>query len=122
MTRVALDELLGTPVRLLPSDRRLGTVTGVYGSEGFGRAIGLEVTGPDRRRRFLPWVASTFDGEVVRVRSALLLVETGERDAYMRLGAVLARDPRELEGLAACSTGRVEPRVSVGAATGTPRG
>jgi hypothetical protein len=121
VTRVALDELLGTPVRLLLGDVRVGTVTGVYGSEGFGRAIGLEVAGPDGRRRFLPWVASVFDGDVVRVRSALLLVETGGRDSYMQLGALLARDPRDLEGLAASSTGRVEHGVSLEAASGTPR-
>lgn len=125
MTVPALGALLGRSVRLRLSDLRVGTVTGVYGSPGFERVIGLEVSGRDGRRRFLPWVASAFDDGAVRLQSAFLLVDTGELDAYMRLGARLARDPAELAGLTVATDGRIgrgNDGVSLQLAPGTPVG
>lgn len=126
MTEPDLGWLLGRTVRLRPSDLRVGTVTGVYGDAGFERVIGLEVSSPDGRRRFLPWVASSLDEGGVRVESAFLLVDPGELDAYMRLGARLVRDPAELDGLTVAPDGRIErPRgdgVSLELASGTHPG
>ena len=105
-----LGALLGAPVRL--NDLRLGTVTGVYGDAGFERVIGLEVTSPDRGRRFLPWVAVGIEDGVVRLASPFVLVDTGELDGYLRLGARVARDPAQLDGLGVGPDGRVEPGPS----------
>lgn len=105
MTDPELGALIGRPVSV--HDVRLGTVTGVYGDGRFARVIGLEVSSPDGRRRFLPWVVSRADDGTVAVQSAFLLVDVGELDSYLRLGARLERDPAALAGLSATPDGRV---------------
>jgi len=124
VTEDGLGELLGRPVRLVSADLRLGAVAGVYLDERLERVIGLQVSSRDGRARFLPWVASGFDEVGVHVRSALLLLETGELDPYLRRGARLLRTRGELAGLFAVGDGRVlrrEPSggVSTGLAAGT---
>ena len=101
-----LADALGTAVRV--RDVRVGTVTGVLGDRGFERVIGFEVTSRDGRRRFLPWVGAPVRDGSLSLGSALVLVETGELDAYRRLGAVVVRDPMQLDGLGIDSDGRVE--------------
>lgn len=118
-----LQRLLGAPVRL--HDLRLGTVTGLYGDASFARIIGLEVTSPDGRRRFLPWVAADVEKGIVHLQSALVLVETGDLEGYGRLGARVVRTPSELDGLSVDPEGRVERRdelngVSLEVVSGTP--
>jgi hypothetical protein len=54
-----------------------------------------------------------------------MLVETGDLEGYGRLGAVVIRDPEELEHLAVDEDGtflRDSPSVSLPAAAGTPVG
>jgi len=105
VTEDGLGELLGRPVRLVSADLRLGAVAGVYLDERLERVIGLQVSSRDGRARFLPWVASGFDEVGVHVRSALLLLETGELDPYLRRGARLLRTRGELAGLFAAHWG-----------------
>ena len=67
-----------------------GRVTGVLFDAAEQHVLGLEVTGSDLARRFLPWVAATSgDGGLV-IGSPMLLVESC--DAYLERGAVLVRD------------------------------
>jgi hypothetical protein len=116
-------DLLGVPVRV--GDLRVGTVTGVVGDGSIKRLIGLEVTGRNGQRWFLPSVAASHDGGGINVHSTLMLVETGDLEGYGRLGAVVIRDPEELEHLAVDEDGtflRDSPSVSLPAAAGTPVG
>jgi hypothetical protein len=114
-------DLLGLPVRV--GDLRVGTVTGVVGDGPVERLIGLEVTGRNGQRWFLPSVAASHDSGGINVHSTLMLVETGDLEGYGRLGAVVIRDPEELEHLAVDEDGtflRDNPGVSLPAAAGTP--
>jgi hypothetical protein len=110
------------PVRV--RDVRVGTVTGIVADGPVGRLIGLEVTGRDGRRWFLPSVAASHEAGVVRLHSTLVLVETGDLEGYGRLGAVVIRDPSELDRLAVDEDGRFQPdgveSVSLPASAGTP--
>lgn len=92
-----LGDVVGAAVRA--HDRRLGTVTGVVCDARWERLLGLEATGKDGTRRFLPWIAVELRDDVVRIASSFLLVDTGELDGYVRLGAVIVRDPMQLDGL-----------------------
>ena len=93
-----LGDVLGAAVRA--RDLRLGTVTGVVCDTHFERLLGLEATGRDGVRHFVPWVVvDEFHDEAVAVPSPFVLVDTGELDGYARLGAVLVRDPIQLAGL-----------------------
>lgn len=117
-----LADVLGAAVCV--GDLRVGAVTGIFGDAGFGRVIGLEVTGHDGTRRFLPRVAAPVRGRVVQLPSAFVLVETGELDGYGRLGAVVVRDPLQLAGLGIDSDGHVHrpagpDGVSLEVASGT---
>jgi hypothetical protein len=97
-------DVLGAPVRV--RDVRLGTVTGVVGDGPVERLIGLEVTSRDGRRWFLPSVAVSHEAGAIHVHSTLVLVETGDLEGYGRLGAVVIRDPAELERLVVDEDGR----------------
>jgi hypothetical protein len=92
-----LGDVLGAAVRA--RGLRLGTVTGCVCDARWERLLGLEVTGADGIRRFLPWVAVELREGMVGIGSSLLLVDTGELDGYVRLGAVVVRDPMQLAGL-----------------------
>jgi hypothetical protein len=113
--------VLGAPVRV--RDLRVGTVRGVLGDGSCERVIGLEVTGRDGRRSFLPFVAASHDDGSVLLDSSLVLVETGDSEGYGRLGAVVVRNPAQLAGLVLNERGRIlreEPYgVSLPAAAGT---
>jgi hypothetical protein len=117
-------DVLGAPVRL--RDVRVGTVTGIVGDGLVQRLIGLEVTGRDGRRWFLPSVAASHQPGAVHVDSTLVLIETGDLEGYGRLGAVVIRDPAELERLVVDEDGRFlrdgSESVSPPAAAGTPIG
>jgi hypothetical protein len=124
VTGDGLADLLGRSVRLVPADLRLAVVAGVYLDERQERVVGLRVSGRDGRPRFLPWVGCELGADDVRVRSAFLLVETGEVDPYLRRGARLLRTRGELAELDVVCGGRVQrpaPRGGVSAvlATGT---
>jgi hypothetical protein len=106
-------DLLGVPVRV--GDLRVGTVTGVVGDGSIKRLIGLEVTGRNGQRWFLPSVAGSHDGGGIDVHSTLMLVETGDLEGYGRLGAVVIREAAALEHLAVDEDGTFlrEPSWSV---------
>jgi hypothetical protein len=119
-----LGGVLGAPV--LAHDLRLGTVTGVVCDARWERLLGLEATSMDGSRRFLPWVAVELREGVVGIGSSLLLVDTGELDGYVRLGAVVVRDPMQLSDLGVGAGGEImhgkgDPGVSreTGSGTGT---
>ena len=110
-----LQDVLGTAVRA--HDLRRGTVTGVVFDAGRERVLGLEATGRDGVRRFLPWVAVELAGDGTAIGSPLVLVDTGELDGYARLGAVVVRDPLQLAGVGVGREGAIthaesDPRVS----------
>jgi hypothetical protein len=119
-------DLLGAPVRV--HDLRVGTVTGAFADSGLRGLIGLEVTGRGGSRWFLPLVAASWEEGVVRLGSALVLVETGDLEGYGRLGAVLIRDEEQLRALAEAARDPVDgaprqpARVSPVVATGTSTG
>jgi hypothetical protein len=96
----------------------VGTVTGVFGDPTFGRVIGVEVTARDGTRRFLPRIATSLVDGVVALESPLVLVETGERDGYHRLGAVVLRDRAQLAPLRMGRDGVVERTADALASTG----
>jgi hypothetical protein len=95
-------------------DLRIGTVTGAFADRALRHLIGLEVTGRAGVRWFLPLVAASWNEGVVRLDSALVLVETGDLEGYGRLGAVLVRDAERLSALADAEDGvdRRAPGVS----------
>jgi hypothetical protein len=100
-----LEDLLGVPVRA--HELRLATVTGVVFDARWERLLGLEATGRDGVRRFLPWVAVELHDGIVAVGSPFVLVDTGELDGYVRLGAMVVRDPLQLAGLGVGSGGEI---------------
>jgi hypothetical protein len=81
-----------------PHDLRLGTVTGVVFDAGRECVLGLEATGRDGVRRFLPWVAVELAGNAAD-RLAAGSRRHGELDGYARLCAVVVRDPLQLAGV-----------------------
>ena len=96
--------LLGSAVRIEAT--RIGEVAGVFLDASAERVIGLDVV-VGGVRRFLPWVAAGLEAGVVRVASALLLVDGSE--AYERLGAVSLTLSAELEHLRVATDGRLVP-------------
>ena len=114
-------DMLWAPVRV--HDLRVGTVTGVFADASFERLIGLDVTGRAGKRWFLPFVAaSQEDDGVVRLDSALVLVETADLDGYGRQGALLVRDEERLREVTVDRQGcvlRDARSVSSAAAAGT---
>jgi hypothetical protein len=84
MSVLRLAETLGRPV--LAGETKVGEVSGVLLDRRQARVIGLEVVGPDRERRFLPWVAAAFVDGTVQAPSVLHLVD--EHESYERHGAV----------------------------------
>jgi hypothetical protein len=100
-----LEEVLGAAVRA--NELRLATVTGVVFDARWERLLGLEATGRDGIRRFLPWVAAELHGGVVGVVSPFVLLDTGELDGYVRLGAMVVRDRMQLAGLGVGTGGEI---------------
>ena len=100
-----LEEILGAAVRA--NELRLATVTGVVFDARWERLLGLEATGRDGIRRFLPWVAAELHGGVVGVVSRFVLLDTGELDGYVRLGAMVVRDRMQLAGLGVGTGGEI---------------
>jgi len=100
-----LEDVLGAAVRAY--DLRLGTVTGAVFDARWERLLGLEVTGRDGVRRFLPWVAVELHDRLVAVGSPFVLVDTGELDGYVLLGAMVVRDPMQLKGLGVGAEGEI---------------
>jgi hypothetical protein len=113
-------DVLGAPVRV--RDVRAGTVTGVVGDGRVERLIGLEVTSRDGRRWFLPSVAASLEAGAVHVDSTLVLVETGDLEGYGRLGAVVIRDPSELESLVVDEAGKFQRDPSQNVSLPAPAG
>ena len=89
------ESLLGSRVRIATIS--VGAVQGVVVHGGTRRAIGLEVVGVDRRRRFLPWAAVEQADDDVRARSAFMLLD--DWSSYERNGALVVRERAELAGL-----------------------
>ena len=115
----SLGSVVGAPVRV--GDIRVGEVAGVLVDASQRTAIGLVIAGPGAARRFLPWIASTFEGGVVHAGSALLLVDAS--DSYERRGAVVVDAAHDLASVAVAADGRLsEPGsvVSPDVAAGTP--
>ena len=100
-----LDHVLGAAVRA--HELRLATVTGAVFDARWERLLGLEATGRDGVRRFLPWVAAEVHDGIVAVVSPFVLVDTGELDGYVRLGAMIVREPMQLAGLGVGSGGEI---------------
>lgn len=120
-----LEDVLGSAVRA--HDLRLGTVTGVVFDAGRERVLGLEATGRDGVRRFLPWVAVELAGNGTAIGSPLVLVDTGDLDGYARLGAVIVRDSLQLAGVDVSRDGAItcvesDPGVSPVASSGIRTG
>ncbi len=115
----SLGSVLGAPVRV--GDIRVGEVAGVLVDASQRTAIGLVIAGPGATRRFLPWIAATFEGGAVHADSALLLVDGGE--SYERRGAVVVDAVHDLASVAVAADGRLSERgsvVSPDVAAGTP--
>ena len=112
MTPAAVDgRIIGRRVAVEGQDA--GHVTGVL-VEAMGSPIGLEVTDAALVRRFLPLVAAHTGSGIVKVASALLLVDSC--DAYVDRGAVLCRDAACFSELAR-ARGDVSHSVAAGTAT-----
>jgi hypothetical protein len=99
----ALREILGAQLRV--HGVTVGHVTGVLLDAPQVHAIGFEVSSPDGAQRFVPWVAATLGNGVVDAHSALLLVDSC--DSYVDQGAVLCREPDDLDGLMVSESGKV---------------
>jgi hypothetical protein len=85
--QISLNLLLGAPVQA--SGSRVGVVTDIYSDAADEYIIGLEVTGPNDKRWFLPWVAATFEEGNVLATSPLVFVPVEQIDFYVRQGARL---------------------------------
>lgn len=85
---IPLRAILGAPVHAVGD--RVGVVTDVYADELAEHVVGLEVTGPNERRWFLPWVATTFDGDVAHAASPLVFVAAEQLGFYLERGTRLA--------------------------------
>ena len=100
-----LDHVLGAAVRA--HELRLATVTGAVLDASWERLFGLEATGRDGVHRFLPWATVELHDGIVEVGSPFVLVDAGELDGYLLLGAVVVRDPMQLAGLGVGSGGEI---------------
>lgn len=115
----SLGSVIGAPVRV--GDIRVGEVAGALVDASQHTAIGLVIAGPGAMRRFLPWIAATFEGGSVYANSALLLVDGSE--SYERRGAVVVDERHELATSAVAADGRLAETgapVSRDVAAGTP--
>lgn len=70
--------------------RRVGIVTDVYADGASAYAVGLEVTGGNERRWFLPWVATTFEDETAHAALPLVFVPSEQLASYVERGTRLA--------------------------------
>ena len=86
---ISVNLLLGAPVQA--SGSRVGVVTDFYSDPAAEYIIGLEVTGPNDKRWFLPWVAASFEEGNVLATSPLVFVPVEQIDFYMRQGASLMK-------------------------------
>ena len=70
----------------------VGVVTDVYADESVAHVIGLEVTGLNARRWFLPWVATTFEDGTAQAMSPLVFIPAEQLDFYIERGVRLSED------------------------------
>ena len=90
-----LEDVLGSGAAARPP---AGDGDGVVFDAGRECVLGLEATGRDGVRRFLPWVAVELAGNAAD-RLAAGSRRHGELDGYARLCAVVVRDPLQLAGV-----------------------
>lgn len=115
---VSLADLLGAPVRV--EQVSVGEVVGLVLDLEAERLLGLEVAAPGGARLFLPWVAARLAGGFVKADSALVLIDLGDVEAYVRLGATIVHDASALASRTVAGDGGLSsPGVSAAAAGGT---
>jgi PRC-barrel domain protein len=68
----------------------VGLVTDVYADETSEYVLGLEVSGANERRWFLPWVATTFEEGVAQAASPLVFIPAEQLDFYIERCTKLA--------------------------------
>jgi hypothetical protein len=87
--QISLALILGAPV--LAAGSRVGIVSDVYVDPVAEYLVGLQVTGPNERRWFLPWVAATLEKGNVLAASPLVFMPSDQLDFYVRHGAKVAQ-------------------------------
>jgi sporulation protein YlmC with PRC-barrel domain len=115
--QVSLNLLLGAAVQA--SGSRVGVVTDIYSDPAAEYIIGLEVTGPNDRRWFLPWVAASFEEGKVLATSPLVFVPVEQIDFYLRHGASLMKTDAGEPVVDA--EGRIERSPESVAVSGSPK-
>lgn len=85
---IPLCAILGASVHTVGN--HVGVVSDVYADEAAEYVIGLEVSGANERRWFLPWVATTFAEGVAEAASPLVFIPAEQLDFYIERGTKLA--------------------------------
>lgn len=104
---IPLSTILGASVQA--AENRVGVVTDVFADEAGEQVLGLEVTGQNDRRWFLPWVATTVRDGVAHAASALVFIPAEQLEFYVERGKRLAEEGAE--GAVVLPDGRYRRRV-----------
>ena len=99
--------MLGAPVHAVGN--HVGVVTDVYADVAPEYVLGLEVSGANERRWFLPWVATTFEEGVARAASPLAFIPAEQLDFYIERCTRLARTGGDGAGVLVQADGRFAP-------------
>ncbi len=86
---VPLSTILGASVEAVGN--QVGVVTDAFADEGDEQVLGLEVTGENDRRWFLPWVATTVHDGVAHAASPLVFIPAEQLEFYLERGKRLAQ-------------------------------
>lgn len=82
--------ILGASVQAVGN--HVGVVTDAFADEASAQVMGLEVTGENDRRWFLPWVATTVRDGVAHAASPLVFMAAEQLEFYVERGKRLAED------------------------------
>jgi len=79
----------------------VGNVSDVFTDHTGERLVGFEIRGQNGDRLFLPWVACSLDGGVIRASSPLVFISSDQVDYYARHGIRVLKDELQLLSLEA---------------------
>jgi hypothetical protein len=85
---IPLSTILGASVRA--AGNHVGVVTDAFADEPGEQVMGLEVTGENDRRWFLPWVATTLRDGVAHAASPLVFIPAEQLEFYVERGKRMA--------------------------------